>query len=164
MERILKTVCAEETFRLGKKIGESLKGGEVICLYGELGAGKTVFAKGLGQGLGIEEEITSPTFTMIQEYAIHTNTQGSPFQFVHMDLYRLHHPEEAEVIGVTDYFREDSICLLEWPEIIHDLLPEDKLDIWIEGNGELPRSIKLNYDKECAQLLDSILENFPSGK
>jgi len=130
------TNSAMETFRLGESLGKTLQGGEVICLYGELGAGKTVFAKGLAQGLGIQQEITSPTFTLIQEYP--TKNQ---FLFVHMDLYRLQQPEEAEVIGVMDYFRDDCICLLEWPEIIAAYLPDDRLEIHIEGSGDSPRSI-----------------------
>lgn len=153
MEYILKTGSPEETFHLGEKIGQGLKGGEVICLYGELGAGKTVLAKGLGRGLGIKEEITSPTFTLIQQYEI----QEGKLQFIHMDLYRLQVPEEAEVIGVTDYFREDCVCLLEWPEIIQDILPEDRLEVWIEGSGDLTRSIRLNYREDWAQYLASTL-------
>ena len=116
-------------------------------------AGKTVLAKGLGQGLGVKGEITSPTFTLIQEYNIETNG----LQFIHMDLYRLRFPEEAEVIGVSDYFREDCICLLEWPGIIEDILPEDRLEIGIEGSGDLPRSIRLSYHGKWTQILDSIL-------
>ena len=153
MEQFLKTASSEETFLLGEKIGQNLKGGEVVCLYGELGAGKTVLAKGLGQGLGVKGEITSPTFTLIQEYNIETNG----LQFIHMDLYRLRFPEEAEVIGVSDYFREDCICLLEWPGIIEDILPEDRLEIGIEGSGDLPRSIRLSYHGKWTQILDSIL-------
>jgi tRNA threonylcarbamoyladenosine biosynthesis protein TsaE len=152
MKQFLKTGCPEETFRLGKKIGQVLQGGEVLCLYGELGAGKTVLAKGLGQGLGVQEEITSPTFTLIQEY----NIQSTGLQFIHMDLYRLRFAEEAEVIGVSDYFRDDCICLLEWPEIIRDILPDDRLEIRIEGSGDFPRSITLSYTRKWAQIIDFI--------
>jgi len=140
LERLMKTTSSEETFRLGERIGKRLQGGEVICLYGELGAGKTVLAKGMGQGLGVKEEITSPTFTLIQEYDI----KDRQLQFIHMDLYRLQVLEEAEVIGVTDYFRDDCVCLLEWPEIITDLLPDDKIEIQLKGSGDLPRTILIN--------------------
>lgn len=140
MEHFQSTIVStspQETFDLGKKLGQTLRGGEIICLYGDLGAGKTVFAKGLGKGLGVEAEITSPTFTLIQEYEC--STKG--LQFIHIDLYRLAYPEEAEIIGVRDYFRDDCVCLLEWPEIIEDLLPPDHLQIKIEGSGDSPRVI-----------------------
>lgn len=94
----------------------------------------------MGQGLGVKEEITSPTFTLIQEYDI----KDRQLQFIHMDLYRLQVLEEAEVIGVTDYFRDDCVCLLEWPEIITDLLPDDKIEIQLKGSGDLPRTILIN--------------------
>jgi len=139
MKQAYRSTSAAETYSLGQKIAQKLNGGEVLCLYGPLGAGKTVLAKGLGQGLGIAEEITSPTFNLIQEYDLEDG-----LKFVHMDLYRLRHPEEAEVIGVTDYFRENYICLIEWPQIIEDYLPQDKLTIRIEGSGELPRTIEID--------------------
>ncbi|HHV63682.1 MAG TPA: tRNA (adenosine(37)-N6)-threonylcarbamoyltransferase complex ATPase subunit type 1 TsaE [Peptococcaceae bacterium] len=147
MQTLYKTNSPQETFELGEKLAQNLKGGEVICLYGELGAGKTVFAKGLGKGLGLKEEITSPTFTLIQEYEL----EGQELKFVHMDLYRLQRPEEAEVIGVTDYFKEENICLIEWPEIIQDLLPEERIEISIEGSGELPREIVFTAIKNLVE-------------
>jgi len=137
--KIIITNSPEQTFSLAEELGKGLRGGEVICLSGELGAGKTVFARGLGWGLGIKEEITSPTFTLIHEYE--SLTAG--LKFIHMDLYRLVYPEEAEILGVSDYFREDCICLIEWPEIIDDILPVDRLEIKIEGSGELPRTVTL---------------------
>lgn len=137
LKQFFKTTDPGQTFALGFRLGQILKGGEVICLFGELGAGKTVLAKGLGKGLGVQDEITSPTFTLIQEYLV----EEKGLTFVHMDLYRLRHWEEAEVIGVSDFFREDTVCLLEWPEIITELLPADRLEIIIEGSGDLERAI-----------------------
>lgn len=142
MKKQIITQNAKETFLIGESLGKTLQGGEVICLYGELGAGKTVFAKGLAKGLEIKREITSPTFTMIQEYPIEKAAHRA-ISFIHMDLYRLKHPEEAEIIGVMDYFRDDCICLLEWPEIISEYLPADRLEIYIEGSGDLPRVIQI---------------------
>ncbi len=137
-----------ETALIGEQLGRTLRGGEVICLTGELGAGKTVLAKGLAKGLGLDDNITSPTFTLIQEYSLKRN---EPLQFIHMDLYRLNHPEEAEVVGVPDYFRRDCICLIEWPQIIEDILPDERLEIMIEGSGDMPRLIRFrclpNKDK-----------------
>ncbi|KUO65000.1 MAG: tRNA threonylcarbamoyladenosine biosynthesis protein TsaE [Gracilibacter sp. BRH_c7a] len=140
MESIIISKSPEETFILGERLGQKLEGGEVICLYGELGAGKTVFAKGLGKGIGVAEEITSPTFTLIQEY---TSDLKKDIKFIHMDLYRLQYPEEAETIGVFDYFQEDCVCLMEWPELIADSIPADILEINIVGSGDLPREISL---------------------
>jgi tRNA threonylcarbamoyladenosine biosynthesis protein TsaE len=128
---------------LGKKLGQRLQGGEIICLYGDLGAGKTVFAKGLAQGFGVEDEITSPTFTLIQEY----QSSKNGLKLIHMDLYRLTYPEEAEVIGVADYFQNDCVCLLEWPEIVEDILPKERLEVRIKGNGDSPRTIETSYNR-----------------
>lgn len=151
------TSCSpEDTFSIAKKLGSFLDGGEIICLYGELGAGKTVFAKGLGEALNVNEQITSPTFTIIQEYNGHTSRKA--VKFIHMDLYRLQHPEEAEVIGVPDYFTEDCICLIEWPEKAEDLLPGERLEIKIEGSGEDSRSITFRpLDGRWKEFLDSLV-------
>lgn len=152
MERTLVSDSPEETFQLGERLGHILQGGEVICLYGELGAGKTVFAKGLGKGLGIKEEITSPTFTLIQEY---TSGLKNGLRFIHMDLYRLQHEQEAETIGVYDYFQKDCVCLVEWPDLIADSFPEDRLEIRIDGSGDLSRNIFLKYfDEGIWNLID----------
>lgn len=140
MDSTLVSNSPEETFHLGEELGKQLTGGEIICLYGELGTGKTVFAKGLGKGLGITEEITSPTFTLIQEYASGSKTG---LKFIHMDLYRLQYAEEAETIGVFDYFQEDCVCLMEWPELIVDSIPAERLEISIAGSGDFPREISL---------------------
>lgn len=158
MDRILISNNPEETFHLGERIGQKLTGGEVICLYGELGAGKTVFAKGLGKGLGVKEEITSPTFTLIQEY---NSALKKGLKLIHMDLYRLQYPEEAETIGVFDYFQEDCVCLMEWPELIADSIPTERLGIAIEGSGDLPRKISIkSFDQEVLKdLLDSAKNN-----
>ena len=138
MEILLGSVRPEETFEIAESLGRQLHGGEIICLYGDLGAGKTVFAKGLGKGLGIDEEITSPTFTLIQEY---NSLLRDNLRLIHMDLYRLKHPEEAETIGVFDYFQDDCVCLIEWPELIVDSIPAERLDITIVGSGDQPRRI-----------------------
>lgn len=137
MEYAVTTISPEQTFSLGKHLGGLLKGGDVVCLFGGLGAGKTALAQGVGEGLGVRETLTSPTFTLMQEYAAGPGQE--PLRLVHMDLYRLNHPEEAEVIGVEDQFQFDSVCLVEWPEIALSLFPDDRLDIVITGNGNFPR-------------------------
>lgn len=140
MECIVQSQTAAETFIWGKKLSLLLSGGDLVCLYGNLGAGKTVFAQGVGAGLGITQPIISPTFTLIHEYNLPAiNTAAS--RFVHMDLYRLEHLEEAEQIGVDDFLQTDTIVLIEWPEVAAGILPEDRLELHIEGNGEMPRRL-----------------------
>jgi tRNA threonylcarbamoyladenosine biosynthesis protein TsaE len=139
MEYRVISSTVEQTREWGKQLGGRLRGGDVIALIGDLGAGKTAFAQGVGEGLGVTGPMTSPTFTLIHEYIGQIN--GDEVRLIHMDLYRLQRPEEAEVIGVEDVFTEDSVCLIEWPEIAEDYLPEDRLNVEIQGSGEQPREI-----------------------
>jgi tRNA threonylcarbamoyladenosine biosynthesis protein TsaE len=135
----VKSFSAQETHEWGTRLGKILKGGDVICLKGELGAGKTAFAQGVGEALDITEPMTSPTFTFMQEYS--ARISGEFVRLIHMDLYRLRYPEEVEVIGVEDTFQPDTICLIEWPEIAEDYLPDNFLEISIKGSGEEVRTI-----------------------
>lgn len=153
MDNSIQTLSSLETCRLGEILGKNLSGSEIICLHGELGTGKTVLAKGLGKGLGVREEITSPTFTLIQEYG---TSRG--FRFVHMDLYRLRDIGEAEAVGIPDYFDGSGVCLLEWPEILEDYLPNDRLDVYITGCGDGPRSICLDYPESLETIVKFSLE------
>ncbi|MGI5850299.1 MAG: tRNA (adenosine(37)-N6)-threonylcarbamoyltransferase complex ATPase subunit type 1 TsaE [Christensenellales bacterium] len=106
---------AAETFALGKKMGESLKDGDIIALHGSLGAGKTVLAKGIACGLGIEEQIVSPTYTLLKEYC------GGRLALYHFDLYRIEEEEELWHIGFYDYLGADGVCIIEWAEKASDL-------------------------------------------
>ena len=117
---------ARETFAFGKKLGETLKAGTVILLYGDLGVGKTVFAKGLGRGLGIEEPIVSPTFTVLQIY------EGGRLPLYHYDVYRIGDVEEMEEIGYEDYLYGQGVCLIEWANRIEEILPESCMAVTIE--------------------------------
>ena len=139
MDYKVTSLTAEHTREWGKQLGARLRGGDVIALIGDLGAGKTAFAQGVGEALGVTGPMTSPTFTLIHEYL--AKLEGTQVRLIHMDLYRLQHPEEAEVIGVEDAFVEDAVCLIEWPEIAEDYLPESRLDVEIIGSGEQPREI-----------------------
>ncbi len=139
MDNMVTSVTAAQTRELGKQLGGCLRGGDVVALIGDLGAGKTAFAQGVGEAFCVKGPMTSPTFTLIHEYL--GQIKGTEVRLVHMDLYRLQHPEEAEVIGVEDAFQEDAVCLIEWPEIIEDYLPEDRLIVEILGSGEQPREI-----------------------
>lgn len=130
---------AQETNLWGQRLGKLLRGGDVVCLLGNLGAGKTALAQGVGLALKVTSPLTSPTFTLIQEYIC--KTEDSETRLIHMDLYRLQQPEEVEVIGVMDYFQKEAICLIEWPKVAQDYLPDDFLEVEIEGNGEMPRKL-----------------------
>ncbi|MCR3956287.1 MAG: tRNA (adenosine(37)-N6)-threonylcarbamoyltransferase complex ATPase subunit type 1 TsaE [Gudongella sp.] len=114
----------EETDRFGKRLGELVQPGDVICLNGDLGAGKTTLSKSVGKGLGVDEYITSPTFTIINEY------EGR-IPLYHFDVYRLNHGEDLYDLGVEDYFYGDGVCLIEWAQNIQDYLPDDRLELWI---------------------------------
>jgi len=147
MDYKVTSATVEQTREWGKQLGGCLRGGDVVALIGDLGAGKTAFAQGVGQAFGLKGPMTSPTFTIIHEYL--GQMMGTEVRLIHMDLYRLQRPEEAEVIGVEDAFQEDAVCLLEWPEIIEDSLPDDRLVVEILGSGEELREISFRAD-DCA--------------
>ena len=124
------TFCAEETFALGRKIGEHVRPGTVIALVGDLGVGKTVFTQGVAAGLGIREPVNSPTFTIMQIY------DGGRLPFYHFDVYRIGDIEEMEEIGYEDCFYGEGVCLVEWADLIQELLPEETCRITIEKDME----------------------------
>ena len=123
---IVQSFCAEDTYEIGKKIGQEAVPGQVICLYGNLGVGKTVFTQGVAAGLGITEPVSSPTFTIVQVY------EEGRLPFYHFDVYRIGDIEEMEEIGYDDYFFGKGICLIEWAELIEEILPDDRISITIE--------------------------------
>lgn len=127
---IIETYSAEETFSFGKKIGQSAKPGQIFTLVGDLGVGKTVFTQGVADGLGITEPISSPTFTIIQVY------EEGRIPFYHFDVYRIGDIEEMEEIGYDDYFFGEGICLIEWANLIEEILPSDIIAITIEKDLE----------------------------
>ena len=127
---IIETGTPEETFALGKKIGEHARPGQIYTLNGDLGVGKTVFTQGVAAGLGIFEPICSPTFTIIQEY------ESGRLLFYHFDVYRIGDIEEMEEIGYDDYFFGQGICLIEWAELIEEILPRERIRVRIEKNLE----------------------------
>ena len=127
---IIETNSAEETFALGKALGEKASPGQIYTLDGDLGTGKTVFTQGVAAGLGITEAISSPTFTIIQEY------EDGRLPFYHFDVYRIGDIEEMEEIGYDDYFFGEGICLIEWADLIREILPEHVIRITIEKDLE----------------------------
>lgn len=127
----------QDTIKFGEKLGKLLKESDVICLNGDLGAGKTTLSKSIGKGLGVLEYITSPTFALINEY------QGR-LPLYHFDVYRLNTYEELEDLGVEDYFYGKGVSLIEWAEKIYKVLPDERLEIWIlRGDLDNERIIEL---------------------
>lgn len=126
---VYETFSPNETELIGKKLGENSKPGDVYCLNGDLGVGKTVFTKGFADGLGITEHITSPTFTIVNEYS-------GRLKFYHFDVYRIEDEDEMYEIGLDEYLFSNGICLIEWAEKIKNLLPNNAIQINITKNLE----------------------------
>ena len=120
---VLETYSDKDTFEFGKKLGLEAEPGSVYCLDGDLGTGKTVIAKGIAAGLGIMEPVSSPTFTVIKEYT------GGRLPFYHFDVYRIEDPVEMDEIGYEDYFYGDGVTVIEWSDMIQELIPENAVKI-----------------------------------
>ena len=127
---VIETHDPEETFEVGRTIGMNAKPGQIYTLTGDLGVGKTGFTQGVAAGLGITEPVNSPTFTIIQEY------EDGRLPFYHFDVYRIGDLEEMEEIGYDDYFFGQGICLIEWAELIEEILPEKRIEVTIEKDLE----------------------------
>lgn len=130
MQTIYETYSAKETAELGRRLGKEAKAGEVYTLIGDLGVGKTVFTKGIAEGLGITEPVNSPTFTIVQVY----DTGRMPFY--HFDVYRIGDIEEMDEIGYEDYFYGEGLTMIEWANLIEEILPGKRKDIAIEKDLE----------------------------
>jgi tRNA threonylcarbamoyladenosine biosynthesis protein TsaE len=131
------THSAEETITLGRRLAERAPAGTVIALHGELGAGKTCFVKGLALGLGVTQEVTSPTFTIIHEY------RGGRLPLYHIDLYRLDTVQQALDIGIDDYLHNDGVTVIEWAERIESLLPANTTHIRFTLLTDTSRQIEI---------------------
>ena len=127
---VIETRSPEETFALGEKLGREAKPGQIYTLNGDLGTGKTVFTQGFASGLGITEPVNSPTFTIVQMY------EDGRLPFYHFDVYRIGDIEEMEEIGYEDWFYGEGVCLIEWADLIQEILPPDVIAIEIEKNLE----------------------------
>ena len=129
----------DDTQKIAADFSKELKSGDVICMYGDLGAGKTAFVQGLAKGLGIEEPITSPTFTIVNEYS-------GRLMLYHFDVYRIADSDEMFEIGYDEYIDGDGVCVIEWPQLISDILPENRYEITISkdyNESEDYRKIKI---------------------
>ena len=125
-----------ETEAFGRTIAKMLPVPSVVCLYGELGAGKTAFVRGLAAGMGITAPVSSPTFTIVNEYS------GDP-ELIHFDMYRLHSSDELFDIGWEDYLNRDAICAVEWSENVNDAFFGDEICVTIEKTGDTSRKITI---------------------
>lgn len=123
---IIESLRTEDTFQAGFRLGKAAKAGDIYCLLGDLGVGKTVFTQGFAEGLGITEPVSSPTFTIVQTY------EEGRLPFYHFDVYRIADVEEMDEIGYEDYFYGEGVCLIEWANLIEDILPDDVKVITIE--------------------------------
>ena len=127
----------KETYEIGVSLGEQVKAGDVICLSGDLGVGKTVFTKGFAKGLGIHTPVNSPTFTIVQVY------EEGRLPFYHFDVYRISDLEEMEEIGYEDCFYGEGVCVIEWAELIEELLPSTYTAVTIK------KDLDKGFDYRC---------------
>ena len=124
----------EDTMAFGAEFAKELKAGDVIALTGDLGAGKTAMTRAVARGLGITSPVTSPTFTIVQEY------EGGRLPLYHFDIYRVHDEDELFEIGFDDYLHGDGVCMIEWADLAEDLLPENTINLRLSyGEGENER-------------------------
>ena len=149
MTGVFEVGSVEETWELAKKLAAELKPGDIVCLEGDLGAGKTTFTQGLAAALGVPGRVTSPTFCIVQEHRRQSNNRtieqsnNSPDLLVHMDLYRLHGEDDVIAIGWEDYLAEGAILVVEWPERAGALIPaEAKHVVFTHLEGEESRRIE----------------------
>ena len=127
---VIETTSAKETFEAGYRLAQSVHPGQIYCLNGDLGVGKTVFTQGFAKGLGIEEPINSPTFTIVQEY------HEGRLPLYHFDVYRIGDISEMDEVGYEDCFYGEGVTLIEWSNMIEEILPENRVNITIEKDLE----------------------------
>ena len=130
MTEVFESYSTEDTFEYAKKLGKNAKPGQVYTLTGDLGVGKTVFTKGFASGLLIDEPVDSPTFTIVKEYL------SGRLNFYHFDVYRIGDVSEMDEIGYEDYFYSDGVCIIEWANLIEEIIPVDAISVTIEKNLE----------------------------
>ena len=132
-EMIYESYKPEDTFAIGERIGREAEPGMLCTLTGDLGVGKTVLTQGIAKGLGIEEPVNSPTFTIVQVY------ESGRIPLYHLDVYRIGDPSEMEEIGCEEYFYGEGLCIVEWADLIEELLPEQRTEIMIEKGFDYRR-------------------------
>ena len=143
MEKLLHIASEKETERIGEAIGRAAEPGTVVALIGDLGTGKTTLTKSIARGLGVTETVTSPTFNIIREY------KSGRIPLYHFDVYRIADPDEMFELGYEEYFYGDGICVVEWADIIEELLPEDAVIIRIDrGVSEEEREYIIESEED----------------
>lgn len=139
MTGVFEVSSVEETWDVARALAKELKPGDIVCLEGDLGAGKTTFTQGLAAALGVDGRVTSPTFCLVQEH----RRAGSSAFLVHMDLYRLHDEDDVLAIGWEDYLSEGAILVVEWPERALSLIPPMAHHVRFTATGENARRIEV---------------------
>jgi tRNA threonylcarbamoyladenosine biosynthesis protein TsaE len=146
----VRTTSVDETIALGERLGRVAERGDLVCVWGELGAGKTQLAKGVARGLGISDTVNSPTFILMNEYA-------GRLPLFHVDLYRLADAADALAGGVIDDRQIEGVTVVEWPERMGDVLPVNRLDVRIDGSGDEAREIEVvTADPRLRRLVDAV--------
>lgn len=149
------TECAEETSKIGEQLGRLLVKGSIVCLSGDLGAGKTAFTKGIAAGLGVTDYVTSPTYTIINEY------EGR-LPVYHFDVYRLNDVEEMHELGYEEYFFGDGVVVVEWADIVKEVIPRERLWITIlNTRGDDTREIII---EPTGEVYDNIVKGMESNE
>jgi tRNA threonylcarbamoyladenosine biosynthesis protein TsaE len=150
LRALVRSASVDETVALGERLGVVAAPGDLLCLWGDLGAGKTQVAKGIARGLGITDTVNSPTFILMNEYA-------GRLPLFHVDLYRLADAADALAGGVVDDRQSDGVTVVEWPERMGEVLPAGRLDVRIEGSGDEVREIEVvTADARLARLVDAV--------
>ena len=143
------TTSPQQTMEFGAKLAKQLSKSSVVTFNGNLGSGKTTLIRGLSRELNVQEHVTSPTFTLINEY-------NGDLPIYHFDFYRLNSDIELHDLGVDEYFDGDGICLIEWPEIVAEWLPENRIDIYLaatyDAKSQDKRTIKVHFDNKINEL------------
>lgn len=146
MKGLFEVDSVEETWELAARFADELRPGDVVCLEGELGAGKTTFTQGLAAALGVSGRVTSPTFCIVQEHRSSAASPRIPL-LVHMDLYRLSGEEDVEAIGWEDYLSRGAVLVVEWPDRAGGLVPESARHVsFLHGEGEENRKILIDFN------------------
>lgn len=148
----VKSSCEDNTYEFGQKIGELVEPGQLILLSGDLGAGKTLLTQGICDGLGVEEDVTSPTYNLINEY------EGD-LTVYHMDLYRLEDEKDLYDLGFEDYIENGGIVIIEWPDLVYDLIPAEFIYIKIDVISNEERILRFEAEGEKGMKLIERLEN-----